>query len=326
MRYQKKKVGKKLAGLSVRAALILLLAGFWAVPVRAAEPEYLSEVIQMPGFKLEQWDRTRPMAVTLANEVRILPDPGAQSLGTVTAGQFIDSWGQTDTGWYFIAYNGMVGYVRYEAAAFLTAAQQEALALQEAIATEQLLGGKQPSRTAEQPQPVAEAQQAGVVFIGDSRMVTLRESVERKLGFCPVTVVAKSGGRYEWFHDTGASQADKVIGSGTKVLINMGVNDLSNAKSYATDVNAWAAAWIARGATVYYASVNPVWTNIYGKTEEQVSLFNSTLKGLLIPQIVWLDSNTYLKQHGFSSNDGLHYLDDTNLLLYQYYLTMLGMV
>ena len=164
------------------------------------------------------------------------------------------------------------------------------------------------------------------VFIGDSRMGTLKDAVERNLGSCAAAVVAKNGSRHEWLHDTGIPQADKIIGKGSRVIINMGVNDLSDADKYAKDVNYWAAVWSARGAQIYYASVNPVWANSYGMTEERVKLFNDRLKGQLIPQIIWLDSHDYLMGVGVHASDGVHYKDDTNLVLYQYYLSMIGAI
>ena len=104
------------------------------------------------------------------------------------------------------------------------------------------------------------------------------------------------------------------------------INDLSDADKYAKDVNYWAAVWSARGAQIYYASVNPVWANSYGMTEERVKLFNDRLKGQLIPQIIWLDSHDYLMGVGVHASDGVHYKDDTNLVLYQYYLSMIGAI
>ena len=61
-------------------------------------------------------------------------------------------------------------------------------------------------------------------------------------------------------------------------------------------------------------------------TEERVKLFNDRLKGQLIPQIIWLDSHDYLMGVGVHASDGVHYKDDTNLVLYQYYLSMIGAV
>ena len=38
------------------------------------------------------------------------------------------------------------------------------------------------------------------------------------------------------------------------------------------------------------------------------------------PQIIWLDSHDYLMSVGVHASDGVHYKDDTNLVLYQYCL------
>lgn len=230
--------------------------------------------------------------------------------------------------------------------ALLQAQQQAALQMQQAAALqaqqEALLQAQQQAALQAQQAALLQAQQqaalqaqqaaaqptaaAPVVFIGDSRMVTLKESVEKNLGVCPVAVVAQSRSRYEWFHDSGIPQADRIIGKGSRVVINMGVNDLNHADKYASDVNAWGAVWTARGAVVYYASVNPVYANSHQLTEEAVERFNASLSAQLIPQIIWLDSNTWLKQHGVHATDGIHYKDDTNLNLYNYYMTMIGMI
>lgn len=261
--------------------------------------------------------------------VRTLPDNNAAKLTSVTAGNTVWGWGQTNTGWYFVQVGSQIGYVRYEAAAY--AAQDQITAIQAQAATAAQQAAAVQAQAAQQAQIVAAAANqpavaAGIVFIGDSRMVTLKDAVERNLGSCAAAVVAKNGSRHEWLHDTGIPQADKIIGKGSRVVINMGVNDLSDADKYAKDVNYWAAVWSARGAQIYYASVNPVWANSYGMTEERVKLFNDRLKGQLIPQIIWLDSHDYLMGVGVHASDGVHYKDDTNLVLYQYYLSMIGAV
>lgn len=331
---------EKICGLKIGAAG-LALAAMLAFPsvglqVQAAEAAPAAVYVQMPGFVVEQWAAARPMTVNQNAKVLALPDEGAVQIGEVAKGQLVDAWGQTDTGWYFIACNGTLGYIRYEAAAFagadqLAAAQQAqkaAAAAQKAVQAAAEAAAKEEARQAQIA--AAAAQQpvvaAGIVFIGDSRMVTLKAAVENNLGVCPAAVIAKNGSRYEWFHDTAIPQADKIIGNGSKVVINMGVNDLSDADKYAKDINYWAAVWSARGAQVYYASVNPVWANSHGITEERVSLFNSRLQSQLIPQVIWLDSHGYLLQSGVHATDGLHYKDDTNLVLYNYYMTMIGAV
>lgn len=231
--------------------------------------------------------------------------------------------GATNTGWYFVQIGSQIGYVRYEAAAYATQDQIAAIQAQAAAAAQVQAAQQAQIAAAAANQPTVAA---GIVFIGDSRMVTLKDAVERNLGSCAAAVVAKNGSRHEWLHDTGIPQADKIIGKGSRVVINMGVNDLSDADKYAKDVNYWAAVWSARGAQIYYASVNPVWANSYGMTEERVKLFNDRLKGQLIPQIIWLDSHDYLMSVGVHASDGVHYKDDTNLVLYQYYLSMIGAI
>lgn len=331
---------EKMCGLKIGAAG-LALAAMLAFPsvglqVQAAETAPAAVYVQMPGFVVEQWAAARPMTVNQNAKVLALPDEGTVQIGEVAKGQLVDAWGQTDTGWYFIACNGTLGYIRYEAAAFagadqLAAAQQAQKAAAEAQKAAQAAAEAAAKEEARQAQIAAAAAQqpvaaAGIVFIGDSRMVTLKAAVENNLGVCPAAVIAKNGSRYEWFHDTAIPQADKIIGNGSKVVINMGVNDLSDADKYAKDINYWAAVWSARGAQVYYASVNPVWANSHGITEERVSLFNSRLQSQLIPQVIWLDSHGYLLQSGVHATDGLHYKDDTNLVLYNYYMTMIGAV
>lgn len=293
-----------LAGMGV--ALCLSGAGLFALSAEAAPgaEKQPAVFVQMPGFVVEQWSMPKPMKAVKDARVQTLADENAATLGNVTAGQELFAWGQTDTGWYFVQWQDTLGYIRQDVAAFADGAQPG-----------------QTGEAAEQP-----VQAAGIVFIGDSRMVTLKESVEKELGSCVAAVIAKNGSRYEWFHDTAIPQADKIIGSGSRVVINMGVNDLNDADKYAQDMNYWGAVWSARGAQVYYASVNPVWENPHGMTQERVKLFNDRLKAQLIPQITWLDSHNYLLGTGVHAYDGIHYKDDTNLVLYHYYLTMIGAV
>lgn len=314
MRGSMKKRNKKTAKI---LAVVLSAALGVCVPETTLQAvETLTSVqIQMPGFVVEQFSAPKLMNVTKNAVVRTLPDNNAAKLTSVTAGNTVWGWGQTNTGWYFVQVGSQIGYVRYEAATYATQAQ---IAAAQAQAAQQ---AQIAAAAANQPSVAA-----GIVFIGDSRMVTLKDAVERNLGSCAAAVVAKNGSRHEWLHDTGIPQADKIIGKGSRVIINMGVNDLSDADKYAKDVNYWAAVWSARGAQIYYASVNPVWANSYGMTEERVKLFNDRLKGQLIPQIIWLDSHDYLMGVGVHASDGVHYKDDTNLVLYQYYLSMIGAI
>ncbi len=316
-------------GMVLAAAALFCRLGLSA----KAAPAPVAAVVQMPGFVVEQWGEPGVLAVEKLAYVRDLPEQKLSGFCQLRQGQFVTVWGQTDTGWYLVDCGGKMGYVRCAAGNVVTQQQaalaQQMMEQQQAALAQQMMeqqaalaqqAVEQQQLQASQQPPVA----AGIVLIGDSRMVTLKEAVEHTIGVCPASVIAKRGARYEWFHDTAVGQADKIIGNGSRVVINMGVNDLGDADKYAQDVNYWAAVWSMRGASVYYASVNPVYANSYGMTEERVALFNSRLQSQLIPQVVWLDSNTYLKQTGVHSNDGLHYLEDTDMNLFHFYMTMIG--
>ena len=302
MRGSMKKRNKKTA--KILAVVLTAALGVCVPEMTLQAVETLTSVqIQMPGFVVEQFSAPRLMNVTKNAVVRTLPDNNAAKLTSVTAGNTVWGWGQTNTGWYFVQVGSQIGYVRYEAAAYATQDQIAAIQAQAATAAQQAAAAQ--AQAAQQAQSAAAAANQPTVAAG---------------------IVAKNGSRHEWLHDTGIPQADKIIGKGSRVIINMGVNDLSDADKYAKDVNYWAAVWSARGAQIYYASVNPVWANSYGMTEERVKLFNDRLKGQLIPQIIWLDSHDYLMGVGVHASDGVHYKDDTNLVLYQYYLSMIGAI
>ena len=331
-----RKLGNVLKKMWIMLALALCLCAVspdLELMARAQETAVGTVFIQMPGFIVEQWSAPKLMSVTRSYNVRVLPDTSAQKLGQLQAGTYVNAWGQTDTGWYFVECAGTLGYVRYEAAvpvadlqaAAQAQAQAAAQAQQAAAQAQQAAAQAQAAAVQAQNAAAVTQQTAAVVFIGDSRMVGMEKDLTEAVGHCPVTVVAQNGARHEWLESTGIPRADKVIGAGTKVLINLGVNDLSHVQDYLELVNPWAAVWIARGAQVYYASVNPVYANPHNMTEERVTVFNRELRAGLIPQITWIDSNTYLKQTGVKSNDGIHYLPVTNLVLYQYYMAMLGL-
>lgn len=73
-------------------------------------------------------------------------------------------------------------------------------------------------------------------------------------------------------HRKRCPQIDAVVGRGTKILINLGVNDVANVNAYAELVNKKTAEWTQKGATVYYASVNPVENGQY-ITKSMVNTF-----------------------------------------------------
>ena len=195
------------------------------------------------------------------------------------------------------------------------AAVEAQAALQAQIAGRlQELALQQLEAAAENQTPVP----APVVLIGDSRFVQMQEAV----GPNPCAWVASSGQGYKWLEESALARADRLIGGGTRVLINLGVNDTRNADKYLALINAKAAEWVQRGAVVYYASVNPVWTNPH-VTKEQVEAFNTRLQAGLAPYIQWIDSYHYLLSTGMRLVDGLHFVEDTSRRIYTYYMAAL---
>ena len=104
---------------------------------------------------------------------RTLPDHNAAKLTSVTAGNTVWGWGQTNTGWYFVQIGSQIGYVRYEAAAYATQDQIAAIQAQAAAAAQ--------VQAAQQAQIAAAAQisrqwRLESSLHRDSRMVTLGDA------------------------------------------------------------------------------------------------------------------------------------------------------
>lgn len=155
---------------------------------------------------------------------------------------------------------------------------------------------------------------AGIIFVGDSRIVQMHETV----GDTGVTFIGENSKGYDWFKENAIPRVDNLVGKGTKIVINLGVNDPQNIDKYIKEVNAQAAKWEAMGAKVYYATVNPVWENPY-TTKEQVENFNQRLvNGLVGVDII--DSYTWLTTNGYKLKDGLHFDDATNRNIYNLFL------
>ena len=169
---------------------------------------------------------------------------------------------------------------------------------------------------AQEVQPAARAEDADdIIFVGDSRFVQMKNAV----GENPYLWIAKGSQGYDWFSGEAVAQIDAAVQSGTKILINFGVNDVGNEKSYAELVNRKAAEWEEKGAEVYYASVNPVEDGRY-VTEEKVEKFNEKLQEDLNSAVEWIDSFSWLMEHGYTLTDGLHFYRDTYEKLYAFYL------
>ena len=291
--------------LAAEAAPTAPVSAAAAVPAAAAQTTAAAAAAQVPAGILMQ--TTAPLNVRTG--------PGLQwpVIGVLAKGQTVSVAGTDASGWQIISYGG--GYACVSGAYLTPAAAGQAAAAGQTLPDADVL--QDPSQAAlAQAAAQAAVPAAGLVFIGDSRFVQMEEAV----GENPFVWIAENSKGLDWFEEKGAPRADAVIGAGTKVLINLGVNDVRNADRYVSYFNQKAAEWTLRGAVVYYASVNPVWTNPY-VTKEQVEAFNQKLRTELAPCIIWLDSYSWIQAAGMRIVDGLHYDETTYRNLYAFYMT-----
>ena len=176
-------------------------------------------------------------------------------------------------------------------------AAEDAAKQQEAAQAAQAQTTPQPNPA---PQPEVPAP-AGILFIGDSRTCQMQSAT----GGANCSWICEYGQKYEWFETKAIPEADKIVGQGTKVVICMGVNDPDQCNSYASLVNRKAGDWNARGAQVYFVSLNPC-AQPYEDKNPQIDAFNSTMPGLL-SGVKWIDTASTVKQGGYVLVDGIHY-------------------
>ena len=157
---------------------------------------------------------------------------------------------------------------------------------------------------------VSEVYFADALFIGDSRTCQMQAST----GGGKCKWICEYGSKYDWFSGTAVPAADAMIGSGTKVVICMGINDPENYDSYISLVNGKAIDWTGRGAKVYYVSLNPV-DSPYDFKNYAIDVFNSEVPSRL-GNVKWIDTASALKQSGYTLEDGIHYDTATNIKIY----------
>lgn len=228
-----------------------------------------------------------------ASNVNVRRGPGTdyERVGSLALADAVSVIGQADTGWYCFMMNEEEVYV---SDAYLVETKPEL----PPPAPEQPV---QAETAAQQAPAQAAVAPAGVIMVGDSRCVQMQEAVGG--GGC--SWICENSKEYTWFVEKAIPRFDEYVGNGTKVVINMGVNDPEHYRSYAEVVNAKAAEWAARGAKTYFVSVNPVWENPY-TTQEQVDTFNANVPGML-SGVTWIDTSSWLTTNGYRLLDGLHY-------------------
>lgn len=277
------------------------------------DTETEEEEIILPAYEVTALEEPTLMYASDSVNVRQGPSTDFEIVGYLHPGWEVSVIGQADTGWYEILYNEKKLFVSNEYLQNKKPAEESAPEIEPDT---ELVSDNQPEEPAEIT-PVTEVENvAGVIFVGDSRFVQMKNSV----GQNPCTWIAESSKGYKWFNETAVERIDNCVGNGSKIVINLGVNDPGNLQKYLTLVNAKAEEWTSKGATVYYSSVNPVSQNRF-VTEEQVENFNSQLQSGLSENVHWIDSHSYLNSIGYSLVDGLHYDSETCRNLYAYYMS-----
>ena len=269
----------------------------------------------LPAYEVTAWEEPSLMYASTSVNVRQGPSTDYEIVGSLKPGRAVTVTGQADSGWYEILYNEEKVFVSDQ---YLQDENPSEEPILEASADVEPESNEEPQETAEIA-PVTEVKNvAGVIFVGDSRFVQMQNSV----GENPCTWIAESAKGYKWLNENAVARIDNCVGKGSKILINLGVNDTGNLQNYLTLVNAKAEEWTSKGASVYYSSVNPVWENPY-VTEEQVEYFNTQLQNGLSDNVHWIDSHSYLNSIGYKLVDGLHFSSDTYQNLYAYYMSCL---
>lgn len=158
---------------------------------------------------------------------------------------------------------------------------------------------------------------ASYIFIGDSRTVGMAQYVNTNQHIWS----AKVGAGLSWMKSDGVPAVENKITSGSNVVILMGVNDCgntSNEKKYASYINEKAKAWVAKGANVYYVSVNPITRDSVANgsiTNAKIESWNTAIQADLTDDVTYIDTYTKLKGE-LVATDGLHYTKRGCQLIY----------
>lgn len=261
----------------------------------ATEEMASEEAIREVTEAVTVFEQPKTMYTTVALNVRRGPSTEYEVISHLTLAQAVEVTGQAENGWYQLMVDGEPAYVSNS---YLSETKAEPTA----APVEQIPAAEQAAQVAT---PTATVAPAGVIMVGDSRCVQMQAAVGG--GGC--TWVCENSKEYTWFSETAIPKFDQYVGNGTKVVINMGVNDPEHYQQYVELINAKAAEWAGRGAKTYLVSVNPVWENPY-TSQEEVDTFNSNVPGMLAG-VTWIDTSSWLNANGYRLVDGLHYDDPT---------------
>ncbi|MBR2949267.1 MAG: SH3 domain-containing protein [Lachnospiraceae bacterium] len=315
------------------AAVFCVLCLFWLVPVKADAAEVVGGHAVAP--------LTAAMAAKEDMNVRSGPGVNYPVMGRVQGGQAVNVCGLSDNGWYQVIYGTQIGYmsrsllkqIPVDDAMLAALAQQVVVVKQnsaQAAAGQAAAPAAQASAAAAaQPAPVQQAVVPGsgnIIFVGDSRTGQMGNAVGNTAANPGVAFLSCYGGQVEWLaSDAFKREIEPLLIPGSVVVINYGVNDLSDFNEYITVINHYNRKWREKGVITYFATVGPVGPNEYNKTNWSVEHFNNQLSGRLDGSIGRINLYAYLVGSGCNIQaDGMHYQPETYARMFTFLMQSLG--
>lgn len=157
------------------------------------------------------------------------------------------------------------------------------------------------------------------IMVGDSRFVGMQQAV----GDAGCVWIGQVSAGLDWFANTAVPEIDAVVGDGSVIIINMGVNDLGNVWGYLDILNQKVPQWLEKGAVVYYMSVNPVESHPYISNDD-IANFNNILYNNMPPEVGWIETYSYLLEYGYGTQDGVHFDTGTYQTIFYYTMEVLA--
>lgn len=157
--------------------------------------------------------------------------------------------------------------------------------------------------------------ESDIIMIGDSRF----EGMHNVVGGSATWITSVGEGIY-WLRDTVIPQLDSMDVSGKAVVINLGINDLTETNVYISVLKSLGTKLRKRKASVYFMTVNPVdeaaeAAHGYTVSNQTVVDFNRRIAKSLTGFGI-IDTYDYLVDHSFTTSDGLHYSKDVYEMIY----------
>lgn len=158
------------------------------------------------------------------------------------------------------------------------------------------------------------------VYVGDSRFVGMSRVAEEEDIF-----ICESKRGLDYLEEQ-MDQVYELCNAKTDLIIGLGVNDLRRgSEPYLELLNQMSQDLPCQ---MIYLTVNPVDEDReksygYTMTNEEIDTFNQEMKEGLSEKICVLDTNQFLNDIGYETEDGLHYSEETNQKLYDYISTQL---